>query len=145
MPFKRNIKRENILLSHWRQGDTVKVTSSLTNIPEGTISHYYARFNKNKDKYLKKTGAEFQELPRPSPFGIAAAGLTYNEVRRNTIQLIKSGDYAKARDYLQVMLLFIDFNKRFIPTLQNFNDENSDEVLQHLVELCMFKADSSTS
>jgi len=73
MPFRRNIGRERTLLRHWRRGDTVKVASLLTGIPEGSISHYYARFNRNPEKYQKIANNPHNDPPYSHPSDVAIA------------------------------------------------------------------------
>jgi hypothetical protein len=50
MTFTRNKEREKILLNCWETGKTVKVASALSGIPEGSVSHYYRRFNRDKER-----------------------------------------------------------------------------------------------
>ncbi len=133
MPFRKNVQREDILLSHWRQGHTVKTASVLTRIPEGSISHYYARFNRNKDKYLKLTEHGYQEPPRSSPFKVAITSLAKANILKNVAQCAKKGDYAQARDILQVCLLLMDFEKRLNPIIQNIDPEKMGEVQKNMM------------
>lgn len=135
MPFRKNVQRENILLSHWRQGHTVKTASLLTSIPEGTISHYYARFNKNKEIYRKVVDNKYQEPPRSSPFDVAVVALGLPNIVKNVTWLVKKGDFAKARDYLQILLLLMDITKRLTPIMQNVDPEKMDEVLINMIKL----------
>jgi hypothetical protein len=135
MPFRKNVQRENILLSHWRQGRTVKTAGSLTGIPEGTISHYYARFNKNKEIYRKVVDNEYQEPPRSSPFEVAAAALALPNIVKNVTRFTERGDFAAARDYLQILLLLMDIDKRLTPIIQNVDPKKMDEVLKNMMML----------
>ena len=81
MPFRKNFKREKILLEYWKQGKTVKTSAILSGIPEGTISHYFARFNKNVDKYhlLAKRS---QSPPTTSPEEAAVASYIVTEATK---------------------------------------------------------------
>ncbi len=133
MPFRKNVQRKDILLSHWRQGHTVKTASLLTRIPEGSISHYYARFNRNKDKYLKLTEHGYQEPPRSTPFEVAITSLAKTNILKNVTQCVKNGDYAQARDILQMCLLLMDFEKRLTPIIQNIDPEKMGEVLKNMM------------
>ena len=135
MPFKRNIERDNLLLGHWRQGNTVKVASLLTGIPEGTISYYYARFNRNKHAYLKPSGNGYQEPPRSNPFDVAAAAFTSAEIVKTVAALLRTGDYARARDYLQAILLFLDLGRRLTPIVQNLDPKKMDEFFQNVITI----------
>ena len=92
MPFRKNVQRENVLLSHWQRGDTVETTSLLTGVPKGSISHYYARFNKNKEIYRKVVDNEYQDPPRSSPFEVAAAALSLPNIVKNVTWLVKKGE-----------------------------------------------------
>ena len=132
MPFRKNFERENCLLSLWQQGETVKKASLLTNIPEGTISKYYARFNRDKDKYHKIAENGYQKPPKTSPFNAALLGVAYTNILKNVRQFVETGDYAKARDYLQVILLLQDVGNRLFPIMQNFDPEKFNEVIQSL-------------
>ena len=135
MPFRKNVQRENVLLSHWQRGDTVETTSLLTGVPKGSISHYYARFNKNKEIYRKVVDNEYQEPPRSSPFEVAATVLARTNIFKNVTQCIKNGDFAQARDILQVCLLLMDLEKRLIPIIQNVDPEKMDDVLKNMIAL----------
>ena len=134
MPFKKNIERENILINYWRQGNTVKHTSLLTGIPEGTISHYFARFNKKKDKYkIPKNGS--QEPPRSSPFDFTIAYFTLERISKKVQTFFETGDYAGACDYLQAIMLLQDVRKRFLPIIKNSDLKTVDEAFQKIVKL----------
>ena len=133
MPFRKNVQREDILLSHWRQGHTVKNASLLTSIPEGSISHYYARFNRNKDKYLKLTEHGYQEPPRSNPFEVAITALARTNILKNVTQCVKNGDFAQARDILQVCLLLMDLEKRLTPIIQNVDPEKMGEIIENMM------------
>jgi hypothetical protein len=135
MPFRRNIERENKLLGLWQFGDTVKCASQLTGIPEGTVSHYYAKFNRKRDKYLKLSKEVSQEPPRSSPFDVALAAFLYTDVLKKTTQLIQTEEYTKARDYLQAIMLLQDFSKRMSPLMQNLDPNKVNESLQSLITL----------
>ena len=124
-----------MLLKHWRFGDTVKAASTLTSIPEGTVSHYYARFNRKKDLYRKVSKNDYQEPPRTSPFDVASASLFLTEVTTKVYKLFKAGDYAKARDYLQAILLLQDLTKRLDPILQRADPKRQKEAIQNIIML----------
>lgn len=132
MPFRKNLEREKILLRHWRQGETVKAASFRTGIPEGTISHYYARFNKNKDMFQRAFESGSQEPPRSTPFEAAAATYSWANVVSHVMELARRGEYDKARDYLQMILLVFDLGKRLHSIMFNFDPEKRVEVMQNL-------------
>ena len=121
MPFRKNVERENALLKHWHQGDTVKIASTLTGVPEGTVSHYYARFNRKRDVYRKVSEKGNQEPPRTRPFDAAFAAVAFTKVQSNVYRLVEAGDYARARDYLQTILLLQDLAKRVLPIAHNLD------------------------
>ena len=135
MPFRKNVERENALLKHWHQGDTVKIASTLTGVPEGTVSHYYARFNRKRDVYRKVSEKGNQEPPRTSPFNAATASVFLTSVQSNVNELVGKGDYAKARDYLQTILLLQDLVKRMLPIAQNLDPNKFDEAFKYVVLL----------
>jgi hypothetical protein len=135
MPFRKNLEREITLLGHWRWGHTVKKASFLTGVPEGSISHYYARFNKDKDKYLRIAETKCQEPPRTSPEEAALGALGFANVSKNVMKLVTKGEFAKARDYLEVILLVQDLWKRMSPTFLNYDPSKWDEVLKNILEL----------
>jgi hypothetical protein len=135
MPFRKNVERESALLKHWLQGDTVKVASTLTSVPEGTVSHYYARFNKKRDVYRKVSENGYQEPPRTSPFDAALAAVSYNNVYSRVKELVEAGNYASARDYLQTILLLQDLAKRVLPMAGNIDPKKIDEAMKYAVLL----------
>jgi hypothetical protein len=143
MPYRKNSQREETLLKHWRSGDTVKVASTLTSIPEGTVSHYYARFNRRKDMYRKVSENGYQEPQRPSPFEAASAGVFLTNVNLKVNQLFESGDYAKARDYLQAILLHHDLIKRLLPIVQGADPKKKEETLWNVIMLVKLTETSS--
>jgi hypothetical protein len=135
MPFRKNVERENTLLKHWHQGETVKVASLFTGIPEGTVSHYYARFSRKRDVYGKKSEKGYQEPPRTSPLDAAFANVSFANAYSIVNQLVGAGDYARARDYLQTILLLHDLEKLMLPIAQNVDPKKSNEVLQYMALL----------
>ena len=135
MPFRRNIERDNILLGHWQRGDTVKIASLFTGIPEGTVSHYYSKFNRNKQAYIKLSESGRQEPPRSSPIDAAAAALFLTTATKTVANFLKVGEYAKARDYLQVILLLMDLNMRLAPIMQNVDPKKMKEIFQNMISI----------
>ena len=55
MVFPKNPERESILLSHWKQGTNNRYTAQKTGIPEGTVSRYFAKFNKHPERYSRES------------------------------------------------------------------------------------------
>ena len=55
------------------------------------------------------------EPPRSKPFDVAATALAYVKVIQNVSQLMANGEYAKARDFLQIVMLVMDLDKRMRP------------------------------
>lgn len=135
MTFKKNVERERALLEHWRMGYKVKVASLLSGIPEGSVSHYYARFNRNKDKYHRVSEGGVQEPPKSTPFEIALTGLFITQVFNKLRGLIYAENYKKVCEYLQSILLICDFVKRFQPILQNADPSQEDEVLKNMIAI----------
>ena len=129
MTFRKNVQRESILFRHWSEGYTVKETAILTSVPEGTVSHYFSRFNRDK----KRPARHGVEPPRSSPFDVALTSVVYAKVIENVNQLMSNGEYSKARDYLQTWLLLLDFNKRMIPIMQNVDPEKDSEVIKNII------------
>lgn len=135
MPYRKNLQREETLLKHWRFGDTVKAASTSTDIPEGTVSHYYARFNRKKDMYRIVSEKGSQEPPRTSPLEAAQASLFLTTVISKANQLMGAGEYTKARDFVHTILLLQDLVKRLLPMIQNLDPKRSDETFQYIVML----------
>jgi hypothetical protein len=107
----------------------------LTGIPEGSISHYYARFNRDPEKYQKIEDSSYQEPPRSHPQYVAMMALGLSNTLTNATFLIQRGELAKARDYLQAILLAHDLVKRVEPTLNNVDRKDMMKVMQHLTAL----------
>ncbi len=135
MTFRKNLEREKILLSHWRRGNTVKRAALLTGIPQGTISHYYRRYNKHPEKYVRKNKGKYQEPPKTSPFTTAAAGLHLTNIHNGVSEFVKSGDYAGARDFLQVFLLLVEVEKVLRPQIMNADPKKWNEVVKELIRI----------
>jgi len=57
MVIRKNPARERTLLLLWSRGVTAREAARKTGIPEGSVNGYYAKFNKNPEKY-KKTVTE---------------------------------------------------------------------------------------
>ena len=140
MPYRRNLDRETTLLSHWRMGRTVKTASTLTGIPEGSTGYYYARFNKRKDLY-KNLKPGMQEPPRSTPSNVASAALSLTEITNEVRELCMTGDFAKARDFLQMILLYIDLERQLSTVVQNQDPERMTETLQHMMATVRMQAD----
>jgi len=132
--FRKNVERESTLFKFWSSGHTVKETALLSGVPEGTISHYFSRFNRDKGK-LNLGRDAYKEPPRSSPWDVAAAATIYTNVMNNVNQLMMSGDYSKARDFLQVYLLVMDFDKRMRPIIQNTDPEKYSEVIKNTITI----------
>jgi len=132
MTFKKNVERENKLLSHWRLGATVKKASLLSGVPEGSISHYYRRFNRDKKKYLKIVNGKFQEPPRTSPNKALASNLNFTQVLSDLIPMIQEKEYGKARDYLQFVLLLEEFTKKHQYILDNIDPKVKTELINKM-------------
>jgi len=132
--FRKNVQRESMLFGYWGSGHTVKETAILSDVPEGTISHYFSRFNRDKGKMKQRDGA-FQEPPRSSPSDVAMASLIYVNVLRHVGELVREGKYSDARDYLQLMLLLMDFNKKILPQIQNYDPKEYLEIIKALFEI----------
>ncbi|MFH0748428.1 MAG: hypothetical protein V1915_00685 [Candidatus Bathyarchaeota archaeon] len=131
MPFRKNIQRENILLNYWRIGTTVKRTSLLTDIPEGTISHYFARFNKSGDKYrVSKPGS--QEPPRSTPLQAAIAFEVYHNIQKNIRMYTQKGDYQNLYYYLSCYPLIRDLITPLRSILYNLDPNRFDEFIKSI-------------
>ena len=137
MPFKKNIEREELLLSYWNYGQTVKETSLITGIPAGSISHYFARFNKKKNEYREKKIFS-QEPPRPSSQYVAQMTLLYTRVFQDVGRCIKNDDFQKARDILQTQLLWMEWHNKMSTVIQAADPEKWIEVLKEYVNLLQF-------
>lgn len=145
MTFRKNVKRETELLKQWRIGETIKRTSLLTNTPEGTVSHYYRRFNKNRDKYIKLFETGDREPPKTSPIEAASASIIYGDVLKKVTEFFQKEDYTKARDYLQTIMLLQDFDKRVSLILQNVDPKKMDEVMRIIISLVKLTSSAPTS
>jgi len=132
--FRKNVERESTLFEFWRTGHTVKDTALLSGVPEGTISHYFSRFNRDKGK-LNLGRDAYKEPPRSSPWDVATAATIYVKIMENVTQLMVSGDYPKARDFLQVTMLLMDFDKRVRPIMQNADPKKYSEVIKNVITI----------
>lgn len=130
MTFRRNIEREDTLLSHWRLGRTVKTASLLSGIPEGSVGYYYRRFNNNKKEYLKIVNGKFQDPPRTRPSVAREANLYFTKVMSDLNPMLKDKKFSEARDYLQFILLFGEFMKKHQRILDNIDPKKKEELLQ---------------
>ncbi len=113
MTFKRNHEREKTILSHFRLGTTVSITAILTRIPRSTVGYYYARFNKDPEKYKKVIGGKFQEPFKSDIRAAVLIGIDWMERKAVVEPLIQNGKYVEARDYLQMVLLYNEFNEKY--------------------------------
>ncbi len=134
MTFRKNFKREKTLLRHWMKGDTVREAAEDSGIPEGTISHYYARFNRNKKKYQREYDGEYQEPPKADPIFVASIMRSWANVHKTVIRLTGSGEYSKARDYLQMLHLFIDLETKY-RSKSGFDRKIFNEMLESIILL----------
>lgn len=128
MTFKKNYEREALLLSHWNLGFTVKNTSLMTGIPEGSISHYFARFNKNPKFYREQVGT--QNPPRTSTPDLVNAAILYSNVNQMVNYYVLKEKFDKARDVLMITLLQMEFNKKMLPVIQNADPDKWDEFFR---------------
>ena len=119
MTFIRNLEREKKLLERWRYGNTIKKAALLTNIPEGTISHYFKRYNKNPEKYKKIIENKYQDLPKADTQEAIQSNFNRRIVLDMISPLIQKGDFAKVRDFLQMFELIERYEKKHISILQN--------------------------
>lgn len=132
MVFRKNTQREDILFFHWKMGHTVKETSLLTGIPQGTISHYFARFSKHKEKF-KDTKTGSQEPTRSTPSQVATSIFSLQEINKQLQMFFKKGEIEKARDYLQILILYQDLTKRFTSIIENWDGKKEEEIFKDLL------------
>jgi hypothetical protein len=132
MTFKKNVERENKLLAHWRIGATVKKASLLSGVPEGSVSYYYRRFNRDKEKYLRIVQGKFQEPPRTNPNKALASNLNFTQVLSDLFPMIQEKEYGKARDYLQFVLLLEEFTKKHQYILDNIDSKIKPELINKM-------------
>ncbi len=135
MTFSRNVEREQNLLRHWRRGDTVKTAALLSNIPAGSVSHYYAKFNRKKEMYGRISEGKQQNPPRSTPSQVATASFILSQTINYVGKCSASGDYSKARDYLETVLLLDDLEKRYRPIIANKDPEKHDEIMNSILQL----------
>jgi len=140
MPFKKNYEREKKLLSFWYLGHTVRDTASLTGIPAGTISHYFARFNKNKNEFRERAISN-QEPPRSSTHEVIGAALMLSNVDQKVTELMDNEEYAKARNYLQAVSLHLDFRKKYGAIIGNADPEKWGEIGLELAKFHVMRSE----
>lgn len=140
MPYSRNITREKTLLRYWMIGKTVKEASFLSGVPEGSISHYYARFNRDKEKYRKIFQGKYQERQYSNPESVAIAALSHTKIIQEVGLMVQKGEYGKARDFLEICLLLPKVLKQSEIIMRNYDPNQFKEVLQHLFNLSKFIA-----
>jgi len=133
LTFKKNLWRETTLLGYWNLGYTVKDTALITGIPAGSISHYFARFNKNPLLYREKAGT--QDPPRTSTPDLVNASILYSNVNTKVAQFIKNEEFEKARDLLLTVLLQMEFAKRVTPFIKNADPNKLDEFIMETAKI----------
>ena len=115
-------------------GYTIKDTASLTGIPAGSISHYFARFNKNKNEFRERAISN-QEPPRSSTQEVIGATFTLTTIDQKVTELIEKEDYAKARDFLQAVLLWIELRKKYGAIIRNADPDKLKDIYMELANV----------
>lgn len=138
MPFRKNTHRENTLLHYWRMDYTVERAAHVSGIPKGSVSHYYARFNRDKERYSRQVAGQFQDPPRSSPEDVALASWLYPKIDETVNPMLEAGEYGKARDFLEVLLLGAKVRQKFFSIIQNYDPKQSEEIAARYIELWNF-------
>jgi hypothetical protein len=121
-------------------GRTVKEAALLTGIPAGSISHYYARFNKDREKYRRIISSRTQTPPYSNAFDVAAAGLSLQYLLKEVANLISKREYGKARDLVELIILMNKVEKTYRSVMVNVNPEEYPDVIRHLILLIKMTA-----
>lgn len=103
MGFVKNLERERILLSCWKQGLSNRETALKTGIPEGTVNRYFARFNKHPEKYSRETSS-VKTPDAPSPQEIVDQTrklIDIEEVTKRHRKLMEEGKFLEAKQALE--------------------------------------------
>lgn len=119
MTYKKNIEKTDRLLHFWRLGNTVSHTAIITRIPSSTVGYYFCKFNKQPDKYKKIVNGKFQEPLKKDIRSAALISIDWMERKAIVDPLIRQGKYIEARDYLQMVLLYNDFNEKYFRQISN--------------------------
>lgn len=100
--IKKNIHREGLILVEWINGKTIREAAESKGVPEGTVSGYYRKFNRNPERYHRraKEVSEKRGSSLNSPAQLSRAteaqvilGVYYS--------LIVKGKYHQAKAFLE--------------------------------------------
>jgi hypothetical protein len=105
---RKNPVRERLLLDYWMRGETVRNTARGANIPEGTVSGYFARFNRDPEKYHRQATSD-QSSTTDNPYDDLPSQLltVFNTERVNDRhkRLMDEGKFAEAKLALEAEML----------------------------------------
>jgi hypothetical protein len=135
LPFRKNIEREDTLRKHWIRGKTVEAAALLTGIPKGSVSHYYARFNRRRERERVRRRFSGQEPPRSTPTQVAAAAMAFTKMNEVVLSLAQKGDFAKARDSLEMLKRWFELEERFSHIIGNIDKSKDKDVFHQIILL----------
>jgi hypothetical protein len=105
---RKNLARERTLLSYWVNAESVRVTAEKTGIPEGSVSRYFARFNKDPEKYHRQVVQRaavpedpYSDLPQ-QVFKMHHADVVIERHDR----LMSEGKFAQAKIAIEAEMLY---------------------------------------
>jgi len=81
-------------------------------IPEGSISHYYSIFNKNRLRYKRMVPRNYQNSPRVEASRAANEAFSLVMLTKILMDYVKAGEIGKAKDFLQLVMLYDEFSKK---------------------------------
>ena len=105
---RKNPQREELLLRYWRLGATGRETASRTGIPEGSVSRYFARFNKHPEKHNRLAVSGEPSPPKGLYSDIGGqlrAALEEVEVSRRHKELMTKGKIVQAKFSIEAEIL----------------------------------------
>jgi hypothetical protein len=106
---KKNPIRERVLLDNWMRRKTVRNTARETNIPEGTVSRYFSRFNRDPEKYHRQATSNQPSTTENLYYDLPSQLLTMFNIERvndRHKQLMAEGKFAEAKQALEAEMLY---------------------------------------
>ncbi len=109
--IKKNEPRERLILSEWMKGRTGREVAELLRLPEGSVSGYFRRYNKDPVKYHRLAQQTLQEVPSilfdlPNKVIELRKSL---DVIKGYDRLIESGKYHQGKAFLEAEKLKEEF------------------------------------
>ena len=117
--YRKNPEREAILLGCWYEGLAGRKAAIATGIPEGSVSRYYARFNKNPEKYHRQAKEVRQD--RRDPLGktvrrmnVVSQVVEFEGVQKRFTELMEQDKFVEAKALLDAFGAFQKFRSNMV-------------------------------